>query len=657
LSFCKNLLLDFLSAHGVLREGSGCWSAFRLPGENGIFEQNQSLTVENVIYYRLSKFAKERRKGAMQMRRGFSTAMVIVLGIAIASAQPYVHQKLGDGFSGLGSGVLSANGLPAWSASVSASPASLDIFRIVGTQNYSASILGNGTRTAFPVDIDSAGHLMWEGRGPNTNSFFDVFVDSSNASASLLGANRDAIGFRFAADGTAIWYGLGAATNDYQDIFVGSSNITQSVLGNNRDAVPVALNSSTLLWDGSGDNITGNRDVFKTTLNTLSSANVSQGPLGNSRFAIATDINSSGQALWNGSGSNTNGYTDTYREFSNISATPLGGAAVARDSFASDISDTGYVAWVGRASAVTGNFNDVFLFNGNASGNISRAVLGTTAHDALGVAVNGANHLLWEGAGSLTNNWYDAFLTVGANTFNISRTTLGTAASHEATSLGLDADGNVLWKGYSSSTTANKTNLFYYNRAGNSNTNLTQAALSRNSESDPLAVNGAGQILWAARNAADTSWEIWLSTPNRATTLTGTVDLGGFSGDPAQVQLEIKLINPLTGAVAQTVNTNLLSNSTYSVAVTPGLWQIRIDASRFLARAFSVRRVLDATTLDFSLINGDVNGDNTVDDADLLAVLFAFGSSTNDPVDLNGDGVVDDADLLIVLFNFGTSGE
>ena len=52
---------------------------------------------------------------------------------------------------------------------------------------------------------------------------------------------------------------------------------------------------------------------------------------------------------------------------------------------------------------------------------------------------------------------------------------------------------------------------------------------------------------------------------------------------------------------------------------------------------------------------GNVNDDCIVDDADLLAVLFAFGS--NDPdTDVNGDGIVDDADLLTVLFNFGTGG-
>jgi hypothetical protein len=52
----------------------------------------------------------------------------------------------------------------------------------------------------------------------------------------------------------------------------------------------------------------------------------------------------------------------------------------------------------------------------------------------------------------------------------------------------------------------------------------------------------------------------------------------------------------------------------------------------------------------------DVNLDGTVDDADLLAVLFAFGNSApNADVDVNLDGSVDDADLLEVLFNFGNS--
>jgi probable HAF family extracellular repeat protein len=54
--------------------------------------------------------------------------------------------------------------------------------------------------------------------------------------------------------------------------------------------------------------------------------------------------------------------------------------------------------------------------------------------------------------------------------------------------------------------------------------------------------------------------------------------------------------------------------------------------------------------------NGDVDENRCVDDADLLAVLFAFGQTGSElgRVDVNCDGVVDDADLLQVLFNFGS---
>ena len=53
---------------------------------------------------------------------------------------------------------------------------------------------------------------------------------------------------------------------------------------------------------------------------------------------------------------------------------------------------------------------------------------------------------------------------------------------------------------------------------------------------------------------------------------------------------------------------------------------------------------------------GDVNGDGTVDDADLLEVMFHFGErkKMNFP-DVNLDGIVDDADMLIILFNYGAS--
>ena len=74
--------------------------------------------------------------------------------------------------------------------------------------------------------------------------------------------------------------------------------------------------------------------------------------------------------------------------------------------------------------------------------------------------------------------------------------------------------------------------------------------------------------------------------------------------------------------------------------------------------AFTVARIfnMDWDAYGGGVLAGDVNQDGIVDDADLLAVLFAFGQTGSGlPEDINGDGVVDDADLLTVLFNFGSS--
>lgn len=52
--------------------------------------------------------------------------------------------------------------------------------------------------------------------------------------------------------------------------------------------------------------------------------------------------------------------------------------------------------------------------------------------------------------------------------------------------------------------------------------------------------------------------------------------------------------------------------------------------------------------------DGDVDNNGCIDDTDLLAVLFAFGGTSElGRADVNCDGQVDDADLLTVLFHFG----
>jgi len=106
-------------------------------------------------------------------------------------------------------------------------------------------------------------------------------------------------------------------------------------------------------------------------------------------------------------------------------------------------------------------------------------------------------------------------------------------------------------------------------------------------------------------------------------------------------------------------------NQTYAALIRPG-WKLTGAAAissdgRYIV---GVGASLDDETREAFLLdtlaqcaahNGDVDQNGCVDDADLLAVLFAFGNTGSNlgRVDVNCDSTVDDADLLIVLFNFG----
>jgi hypothetical protein len=571
--------------------------------------------------------------------------------------QAFVHQKLGEGFTQVGTGILTESGLPFWSAVASGS--NLDIFRITGNTNFTAAILGSN-RIASPVAYHPTAGLLWEGQGSALGSGnADVFVETTNISASVLGSGRTAFGFGFTSAGQPVWYGTGSANSNNLDIFRGGTNITASVLGNGaRDGVPMALAGDHLLWDGSGPNTGVNRDVFRTDLTNLSTTNFSQSSLGSNRFAVAAALNANGDPVWYGSGSATGDYNDVFFKNTNISFPVIGGGNInnPRDAVAFDVSGNNLI-WQGR-SATTSQFFDSFVTTiGGGTVNMSQSPLGA-GRDSTPRDVEGAS-VLWSGIGDNTGN-IDVFVTRPGTTRNLSQQRFGggnTPNVRQGDGIAVFANGNAFWLGKHSSTNE-KVHLFHYNWNSNSSTNLVQEAVNRDANATYLAHNSAEQVLWAIPTSGG-SYEVYLSTPNITTTLQGTVTIAGFVGNTNQITLTIRQIDPYTGTVAATRTGNMNSGFTYSIAVTPGLYNgLRITAPRCLARNIpGLRRLLGTTTVDFSLMLGDVNGDNIIDDADLLEVLFNFGNSTTAPADLNGDGIVDDADLLIVLFNFGAQGD
>lgn len=126
------------------------------------------------------------------------------------------------------------------------------------------------------------------------------------------------------------------------------------------------------------------------------------------------------------------------------------------------------------------------------------------------------------------------------------------------------------------------------------------------------------------------------------------------------VPFEMKILQPGSNDLldARTFNTNATGAFSTYTAIMSGTVDIAVRAPTSLVRKLrNISLDTNVSGLVFDLVNGDINSDNIIDDADLLAVLFSFGQTGEVDADVNGDGIVDDADLLIVLFNFGAVGD
>ncbi|MDW8052301.1 MAG: S8 family serine peptidase [Armatimonadota bacterium] len=140
----------------------------------------------------------------------------------------------------------------------------------------------------------------------------------------------------------------------------------------------------------------------------------------------------------------------------------------------------------------------------------------------------------------------------------------------------------------------------------------------------------------------------------------GRVQISGYAGSYNGRSVEVHL-RPQGGGTPITTATGTLDatgNFEVSFFNHLGYYDLAIRAQGTLLRRVANARMRypGVSGLNLTLIPGDLNGDNVINNADLLLVLFNFGA-TNPSLDLTGDGVVNNADLLLVLFNFGAAGE
>lgn len=150
------------------------------------------------------------------------------------------------------------------------------------------------------------------------------------------------------------------------------------------------------------------------------------------------------------------------------------------------------------------------------------------------------------------------------------------------------------------------------------------------------------------------NWGASLSAPR----LNGRADLRGFSGDVANVWLTLEAYQD--GSLMWRADTRMQPDGSFSVPCPMDMpADLRLKPDRWTSVtlpnfSFDTQRELGVVT--FSSL-GDTNNDDAVDDADLTAVMLAYGALEANAPDLDGNGVVDDADLTLALANYGAIGE
>jgi hypothetical protein len=123
--------------------------------------------------------------------------------------------------------------------------------------------------------------------------------------------------------------------------------------------------------------------------------------------------------------------------------------------------------------------------------------------------------------------------------------------------------------------------------------------------------------------------------------------------------------NALTQEVTEEFRTSIADLSQIDIPIFDPNQPIRalIEVPGYLSRVVELGVPIDGQLVPaVALVQGDVNGDNCVDNTDLAAVLGAQGEGGLDaefvpPTDVNHDGVVDPNDVPIVVANLGLCGD
>jgi len=161
------------------------------------------------------------------------------------------------------------------------------------------------------------------------------------------------------------------------------------------------------------------------------------------------------------------------------------------------------------------------------------------------------------------------------------------------------------------------------------------------------------------RNAAGNQVDAYVTAP-----IGGTVSRPDYAPTEAALPVTIE-VTELSSGTAETVTMGLSADGTFAIASRMrGDLRVRVRGSHWLWRARQASAVSDdgVTNLSFTLVNGDIDGDNAITVFDYDALSQAFDSMPGDAnwnpaADLDGDGTISVFDYDILSQNFDREGD
>jgi hypothetical protein len=164
---------------------------------------------------------------------------------------------------------------------------------------------------------------------------------------------------------------------------------------------------------------------------------------------------------------------------------------------------------------------------------------------------------------------------------------------------------------------------------------------------------GVGSTVIECQTRVSTGGEL-TSIPSASATLNILEPMGTLEGTViASKPVTISLYDDVgvTEAIAD-------QNGYFSITAPPGAYIVVASAPGFLKAQGTPTLVAGQTTTmqTISLLAGDIDGNDVIDQFDAMTIGINYGGSTPSAADLNNDGVIDVLDLELLAANYRQSG-